>query len=174
SVIPRACGVSSTPRLLDFTMLSLEYWIAQSSRAMTTMGVARRRRRWRNGSARCCALRGGIHGVERLARGHEQAVALGAAEADVAAHLGQADATDELAGRGPHRDAAIADVATGIARGPDIAVDVTAHAVRPTVHAVDHEVAEPLLIGEPVVGTDVEHVHVALAAGTGIAWALAR
>src|SRR3954462_5115806 len=52
---------------------------------------------WWNGSARCCALRGGIHGVERLARGHEQAVALGAAEADVAAHLGQPDTADELA-----------------------------------------------------------------------------
>src|SRR5882724_5827331 len=49
------------------------------------------------GSARSCALRGGIHGVKRLASGHEQAVALGAAEANVAAHLGQADPADELA-----------------------------------------------------------------------------
>ena len=72
-------------------------------------------KRWRNGSARSCALRGGIHGVERLARGHEQAVALGAAEADVAAHLGQADPTDELAVRRPYRHTAIADVAAGIA-----------------------------------------------------------
>src|ERR1700681_2988092 len=72
--------------------------------------------RWRYGSARSCALRGGIHGVERLARGHEQAVALGAAEADVAAHLGQADPADQLAGRRPHRYAAIADVTAGIAR----------------------------------------------------------
>jgi hypothetical protein len=38
----------------------------------------------RNGSARGGALRGGVDGVARLARGHEQAVALGAAEADVA------------------------------------------------------------------------------------------
>src|SRR5438876_12359458 len=104
---------------------------------MTTMGVARRRRRWRNGSARCCALRGGIYRVERLARGHEQPVALGAAEADVAAHLGQADPADELAVRRPYRHAAIADVAAGIARGPDIAVDVAAHAVRSALHAVN-------------------------------------
>src|ERR1019366_5629731 len=86
----------------------------------------RRRRvieRWRNGSARSCPLRAEIHGVERLARGHEQAVALGTAEADVATHLGQADAADELAGRRPHCHAVIADVAAGIARGPDIAVD---------------------------------------------------
>src|SRR5438105_15947084 len=111
-------------------MLSLEYWIARSSRAMTTMGVARRRRRWRNGSARCCALRGGIHGVERLARGHEQAVALGAAEADVAAHLGQADPADELAVRRPYRHAAIAHLAPGIARDPDIAVDIARRPAR--------------------------------------------
>src|SRR5450631_1786587 len=83
--------------------------------------------RWRNGSARSGALRGGVHGVERLARGHEQAVALGAAEADVAAHLGQADPADELAVRRPYRHAVIADVAACIARGPDIAVDIAAH-----------------------------------------------
>src|SRR5438132_14087478 len=112
------------------------YWIARSSRAITTMGVARRRRRWRNGSARCCALRGGIHGIERLARGHEQAIALGAAETDVAAHLGQADPADQLAVRRPHRHTAIADVAAGIARGPDIAVDIAAHAIRSALHAV--------------------------------------
>jgi hypothetical protein len=33
--------VSSTPRLLDYSSSSLEYWIARSSRAMTTEGVAR-------------------------------------------------------------------------------------------------------------------------------------
>src|SRR6266849_1570383 len=102
--------------------------------------------RWRNGSARSCALRGGIHGVERLARGHEQAVALGTAEADVAAHLGQADAAEELAVRRPYRHAAIAHGTAGIARAPDIAVDVAAHAVRTALHAVNHEVAEPLVI----------------------------
>ena len=47
--------------------------------------------------ARRCSLRGRVDGIERLARGHEQAIALGTAEADVAADLGQADAADELA-----------------------------------------------------------------------------
>jgi hypothetical protein len=37
-VIPRACGVTSTPRPLGLTALSLEYWVARSSRAMTTGG----------------------------------------------------------------------------------------------------------------------------------------
>jgi hypothetical protein len=54
-------------------------------------GASRRRllgciQRSGNGSARSRALRGGIHGVERLARGHEQAIALGAAEAVAAVH----------------------------------------------------------------------------------------
>jgi hypothetical protein len=40
-VIPRACGVTSTPRPLGVTALSLGYWVARSSRAMTTEGMAR-------------------------------------------------------------------------------------------------------------------------------------
>src|SRR5271170_7317154 len=115
-------------------------------------------------SARSCALRAGIHSVERLARGHEQAVALGAAEADVGTHLGQADAADQRAFRRPYRHAVIADVAAGVARGPDIAVDVAAYTVRSALHAIDGEIAEPFLIGKLVVGTDVEHMYVALAA----------
>ena len=35
-VIPRACGVSSTPRPHGSFTAALEYWIARSSRAMTT------------------------------------------------------------------------------------------------------------------------------------------
>ena len=42
-------------------------------------------------------LRARVHRIQRLAGGHEQAVALRAAEADVAADLGQADAPDQLA-----------------------------------------------------------------------------
>jgi hypothetical protein len=57
------------------------------------------------------ALRAGTYSVERLARGHGQAIALGAAEADVGAHLGQADAADQRAFRRPYRHAVIADVA---------------------------------------------------------------
>ena len=40
-VIPRACGVSSTPQLLDSITDVSEYWIARSSRAMTAGSVAR-------------------------------------------------------------------------------------------------------------------------------------
>src|SRR6185369_2353594 len=94
-------------------------------------------------------------------------------EADVATHFGQADAADQLAFRRPHRHTAIADGATGIARSPDVATDVAAHAVRPAFHAVDHKIAEPLVVGELVVGTDIEHEHVALAAGAGVARPLA-
>src|ERR1700737_593081 len=46
------------------------------------------------------ALGADVERIERLARGHEQAVALEAAEADVGAALGQLDAADELAGGG--------------------------------------------------------------------------
>src|SRR5262249_49776742 len=115
----------------------------------------------------------GIDGVERLARSHEQAIALGSTEADVAAHLGQTDAADELAVRRPYRDAAVAHMTPGIARRPDIAVDVAAHPIGTALHAVNHEVAEPLMVRELVVGADIEHEHIALAAGSGIAGSLA-
>src|SRR5258708_31976589 len=97
--------------------------------------------RWRNGSAWARALRGGIHRVERLARGHEQAVALGAAEADVAAHLGQADAADQLGGPRPHPHAVIADVAAGTSRGPDISLVTPTHTRQAALHALKHGIA---------------------------------
>src|SRR5439155_19845125 len=126
-----------------------------------------------NELARSCALRRGIDGIERLARGHEQAVTLGAAEADVATHLRQTDTAEQLALRRPHRHAAITHRTSGVARTPDVAVDIAAYAVRPAFHAVDHEIAEPLVVAELVVGADVEHEHVALAARAGIAGSLA-
>src|SRR5580704_12088771 len=128
---------------------------------------------WRNELARRCALGRGIYRVDRLARRHEQAVALGAAEADVAAHLGQPNAPEKLAVRRPYGHAIIADVPAGIAGGPEIAVDIAAYAVRSAIHPVNDEVAELLLVGELVVGADVEHEHVALAARTGVARPLA-
>src|SRR6202022_1344288 len=100
-------------------------------------------------------------------------VALGAAEADVAAHFGQPDPAEEFALRRPYRHAAIADVAAGIARGPDVAVDVATHPARTPCPPGNHEVAEPLLVGELFVGADIEHVHVALAARAGVAWSFA-
>src|SRR3954454_13953182 len=116
----------------------------------------------RAGSARSGALRGRVHRIERLARRHEQAIALGAAEADVAAHFGQPDAAEELALRRPRRHAAVADGAAGIAGGPDVAVDVAAHAVRPALHTVDHALAEPLLVRQLVVAADVEDENLIL------------
>src|SRR5262249_6893702 len=64
---------------------------------------------------------------------------------------------------------AVADVAAGVGRDPDVAVDVAARAIRPALDAVDHEVAEELAVGQLVVAAHVEDVHVALAAGTGVA-----
>src|SRR3984893_15743613 len=93
------------------------------------------------------ALGRGVDRVEGLARGHEQAVALGPAEADVAADLGQPNASDELALRVPHRDATVTDRAPRVAGAPQVAVHVGAHAVRPALHSVDHEIAEELAIG---------------------------
>src|SRR5580698_4949618 len=75
------------------------------------------------------ALRVHIERVDRLARGHEQPVALQPAEADVGAALGQRDAADQLAvGRVDH-DTVEFRIAHAPA-APEIAVDVAAHAVR--------------------------------------------
>src|SRR6185436_5778741 len=86
---------------------------------------------------------------------------------------GQTDAPDQLAGGGVDRDAAVAHRAAGIAGAPQVAVDVGAHAVGAALDAVDHEVAEDLVVGELVVRRDVVDVHVALAAGARVAGALA-
>src|SRR5215475_10222095 len=64
-------------------------------------------------SGRAGALCADEERVERLARRHEQAVTLRSAEGDVAAHLGQPDAADQLALWIPDRDARVADVAAG-------------------------------------------------------------
>ena len=66
----------------------------------------------------------------------------GPPNAHVRAHLGQADAADEHAVRIPDRDAVVADGASGVARAPDVAVDVAACAIGTALDAVDHEVAE--------------------------------
>ena len=66
-------------------------------------------------STRRGALRSRVNSVQRLTGRHEQEVALGAAEADIAADFGQPDAPDQLALRRPYRHAAVAHVAAGIA-----------------------------------------------------------
>ena len=54
------------------------------------------------------ALRLHIDGIERLAGAHKEAVALGAAEADVGADLRQQDHADALAFGGENMDAVVA------------------------------------------------------------------
>ena len=88
----------------------------------------RTQRRFRLASGDVRTLRFDVDGVQRLAAGHEQAVALGAAEADVAADLRQQDLADARAVRGEDVDAVVA-VADPAGAGPDVAVDVGADAV---------------------------------------------
>src|SRR5262249_18817191 len=123
------------------------------------------------------SLRGDVEGVERLAPAHEEPVALGAAERDVRADLGEPDAPDELAFRRPDGHAAVAKPAAAgvtVAGDPHVALDVAARAVRAALDAVDHEIAEELLVRQLVVGADIEHVHVALATLVLVAGAAAR
>src|SRR5262249_51506186 len=101
--------------------------------------------------ARRGPLRSGVDGIERLARRHKQAIALRPAKADIAADLRNPNAAEQLAVRVPHRNAAVADRAPGIARAPQVAVDIGAHAVGTALYAVDHEVAEQFAVGELVV-----------------------
>src|SRR5689334_10395734 len=123
-------------------------------------------------STRRGSLGGGEYGVQRLARRHEQAVALRSAEAHVAADLRKANAAEELALRRPDGDAAVTDGASCVARAPEIAVDVGAYAVGTALDAVDHEIAEGLAIRQAIVGAHVEDVHVAFAAGVRVARSL--
>src|SRR5215471_13842660 len=61
----------------------------------------------------------------------------------------------------------------GVARAPHIAADIAAYAVRSALHAIDHEIAESLLVGQLIISINIELVHVAFAARTGIARTLA-
>src|SRR5437667_5416266 len=73
------------------------------------------------------ALRLDIEGVDRLAGGHEEAVALPAAETHIGAALGQHDAADHRAVGGVDRDAVLGRATAPCA--PDIAIEVDAEAV---------------------------------------------
>src|SRR5882762_3178969 len=116
----------------------------ETGRARRASSRRRRRRLRRRG-----ALRGDVERVERLAPAHEQAVALGTAEADVGADLGEADAADELALRRPHGHAAVAEptpAGVAVAGDPHGAVDVAARAVGAALDAVAQEFAEHFLV----------------------------
>src|ERR1700722_20848292 len=80
-----------------------------------------------------------IHGVDRLAGGHEQAVALAAAEAEVGAALGQQDPANQCAVRREHGDAVLSRAAREAA--PDIALGVAADAVGEARRAVEEQAA---------------------------------
>src|SRR5262245_30279901 len=83
------------------------------------------------------ALRLDVDRVDRLARGHEQAIPLAAAEAEVGASLGQQDPADQRAVRRKHRDAIMALAAREA--GPDIALGVAADAVGEARLGVEEE-----------------------------------
>src|SRR5688572_29160558 len=93
-------------------------------------------------SARASSLCGGVVRVQRRARGHEQAVALRPAKRDVAYDFGDANAAPQSAVRAPDRDTAVPDIAAGVARRPDIAIDIRPQTVGAAADAVDHRVAE--------------------------------
>src|SRR5262249_25157912 len=166
-----------TKRIVDGYDRALEAMLAAGRRGGATPG--RRDRSRRPGSIETGGLAGrrplgvDVHRVQGLTGGHEQAVPLGPAEADVAADLREPDAPDQLAPRGPDGDAAVADGAPGVARAPHVALDVTAGAVRAALHPVDHEVGELLVARQLVVGAHVEDEHLALAARPRVSGPLA-
>ena len=97
-------------------------------------------------------------------------------EADIPAfvYFRQPDASNQLALRRPYRHAAVTDGTAGVARGPDISVDIAAHAVGTAFHPVNHTIGEELLVGHLVVWTDIKHVDLTLTAWTSVAWSFAR
>src|SRR6266699_3225213 len=95
----------------------------------------------RNGdSAAWRALGVDVERIERPARGHEQAVALGPAEAKIGAAFRQADAADQLALGREHNDAVELRESHAPA-APQIAVDVAPSTVRPNMYGVDEHSA---------------------------------
>src|ERR1700737_439656 len=92
-------------------------------------------------------LRLDIDRVQRLARRHEQAVALLAAEAHIGADLRQPDLADPYAIRREnlHTVVALADPARA---DPDVAVDVDPHSVRESRLAVERHVNQHSRIGK--------------------------
>src|SRR5713226_2965226 len=95
----------------------------------------------------------GVHveGIDRRARGHKEPVAIGAAEAEVCAALGQIDAADELAIRVEDRHAIEPFLAHAPA-APEVAVHVAAIPVRCAGAGVE----ELALVAE--LGAAVNHV----------------
>src|SRR5258708_7992040 len=100
-----------------------------------------------NRSAERSALGCDIDRIQRLARRHEQAVALLAAEADVGAGLRQADLADAHPIRRENLDAVVA-LADPSGADPDVAVDVDPQSVRESRLAVEGHVDQRFRIGK--------------------------
>ena len=81
-----------------------------------------------------------IDHVERLARGHEQAVSLLAAEAEIGAALRQTNLTDPLAVVGRKDLHAIISFSDPTGADPDIAFGIDAQAIRKARSAVERHV----------------------------------
>src|SRR5206468_8287220 len=119
------------------------------------------------GSAARHALRVHVERIDRGAGGHEQAIAVGAAEAYVGAALGQVDAPDELRFAVEDVDA-VERLAAHAPAHPQVAVDVQAEAVRRPAglggekHAA---VREPRAAVHDVVNAHHARCHAALDAG---------
>src|SRR5688572_26444901 len=99
------------------------------------------------GSGDVGAARFDVHGIERLAGGHEQPIALRAAEADIGADLRQADLADSVAVRRKDVDAVVA-VANPARGRPDVAVLVGADAVGEADLPIQRHVGEGPRVGE--------------------------
>ena len=119
------------------------------------------------------ALSSHIKRIDRLACRQEETIAFGTAKRQIAAHLGDADPAEQFASRVPYRCAAVAECASGIARGPDISLDVAAQPVRPALHAVDQAIGEQFPVRDLVVRSDIERKHLALTARACVTRSLA-
>src|SRR5215510_9400905 len=104
-------------------------------------------------SAQRAALGVGIERVDRLAGADQQAVALGAAEAEVGRALRQEDVPDHLALGVEDRHAVVALAATPAA--PEVAVGVHAEPIGHALAAVDEHPAVLHLVPDNVEGADL-------------------
>src|ERR1700732_188839 len=70
-----------------------------------------------------------VNGVERLARRHEQAIPLGAAEAEVCARFWKMNLADQRAVRRENVHSVVS-FSSPASSGPDVAVHIAANAIR--------------------------------------------
>src|SRR5262245_18618771 len=113
SVPPPASALTTPPAKPAATRTRASRRVIGDRSTIPTAEMALRSLKFR-ASARRRSLRAGVDRVDRLAAGHEQAVPLGAAEADVAGDFGDADAAEQLARGVPYRHAAVADGSAGV------------------------------------------------------------